>query len=129
MLLAVITLAALAGLYSAIERGLLGIPDMQIAGNHSTRFQLNWIQDRIDGTMPMPWVASPPLWVYRLLMLAWSLWLAFSLVSWLRWGWGCFSTTRIWKPIKWRRKTKPAKDSNAHLKSGAAAPDQSSMHA
>jgi hypothetical protein len=128
VLLAVITLAALAGLYSAIERGLLGIPDMQIAGNHSTRFQLNWIQDRIDGTMPMPWVASPPLWVYRLLMLAWSLWLAFSLVSWLRWGWGCFSKTRIWKPIKWRRKTKPAKRSNAQLKSEAAAPGQARIH-
>jgi hypothetical protein len=49
VLLVIFTLAALTGLYSAIERGLLGIPDMQIAGNHSTRFQLNWFQDRING--------------------------------------------------------------------------------
>jgi hypothetical protein len=108
VLLVIITLAALAGLYSAIERGLLGIPDMQIAGNHSTRMELNWTQDRIDGTLPRPWVVSAPLWAYRLLMLSWSIWLAFSLVSWLRWGWGCFSRTCLWKPIKWRRKTRPA---------------------
>jgi hypothetical protein len=108
LLLVILTVAALAGLYTAIQRGLLGIPDMQIAGNHSTRFQLNWFQDRIDGTMPTPWVVSLPQWIYHLLMLAWSLWLAFSLVSWLHWGWGCFSKERLWHPVKWRRKTKPA---------------------
>ena len=106
LLTVIITLAALAGLYIAIERGLLGIPDMQIAGNHSTRFQLNWTQDRIEEIMPVPWVASQPMWVYRLLMLAWSLWLAFSLVSWLKWGWSCFSKENIWKPIRWARKAK-----------------------
>lgn len=105
VVLAAATLAALAGLYLAIERGLLGIPDMQIAGNHSTRFQLNWAQDRIQGIMPTPWVVSLPQWTYRLLMLAWSLWLAFSLVSWLRWAWGCFSDQGLWKPIRWRFRT------------------------
>ncbi len=109
LLLAILTVAALVGLYTAIERGLLGIPDMQVAGNRSTRFQLNWAQDRIDGTMPTPWVVSLPQWIYHLLMLVWSLWLAFSLVSWLRWGWGCFSKDRLWEPIQWRRKAKPAK--------------------
>ncbi len=104
LLLAILTVAALAGLYTAIERGLLGIPDMQIAGNQSTRFQLNWTQDRIDGIMPTPWVISLPQWIYHLLMLAWSLWLAFSLVSWLRWAWGCFSSGHLWKPVEWRRK-------------------------
>ncbi|BBO77959.1 hypothetical protein DSCW_53760 [Desulfosarcina widdelii] len=106
LLLAALTLAALIGLYTAIERGLLGIPEMQIAGNHSTRLQLHWTQDRIDGFLPSPWVVSLPLWTYRLLMLAWSLWLAFSLVSWLRWGWGCFSRQQLWKPIRWHLKIK-----------------------
>ena len=111
LLLAALTLAALIGLYTAIERGLLGIPDMQIAGNHSTRFQLHWTRDRIDGFLPSPWVVSLPLWVYRLLMLAWSLWLAFSLVSWLRWGWGCFSRQQLWKPVHWRLKVRfPSKE-------------------
>ena len=106
VLLALLTLAALAGLYTAIERGLLGIPDMQIAGNGSTRMQFNWTQDRIEGIMPMPWVLSLPQWVYHLLMLLWALWLAFSLVAWLRWGWGCYSRTRLWQPIRWRRRVK-----------------------
>jgi hypothetical protein len=108
LLLVILTAAALAGLYTAIERGLLGIPDMQIAGNHSTRLQLNWTQDRMDGIMPIPWVISLPQWSYHLLMLAWSLWLAFSLVSWLGWVWGCFSKGNLWKPVKWRRKKKSA---------------------
>ena len=112
LLLVILTLAALAALYSAIERGLLGIPDMQIAGNLSTRFQLNWTQDRIGGIMPTPWVVSLPQWVYHLLMLVWSLWLAFSLVAWLRWAWECFSKDHLWKPVKWRRKAKPAKDAD-----------------
>ena len=110
LILGAMTLAALAGLYAAIEHGLLGIPDMQIAGNHSTRLQLNWTQDRIAGILPTPWVLSLPLWIYRLLMLAWSLWLAFSLVAWLGWGWGCFSRERLWKPLQLRRKTKPASE-------------------
>jgi hypothetical protein len=109
VLTVVLTLAALAGLYAAIERGLLGIPDMQIAGNQSTRFQLNWTQDRIGATMPTPWVLSLPQWTYHLLMLTWSLWLAFSLVAWLRWGWGCFSRQGLWKPIAWRWPRRRAK--------------------
>ena len=108
ILLALLTVAALAGLYGAIEHGLLGNPDMQIAGNGSTRFQLNWTQDRIDGAMPVPWVISLPQWVYHLLMLFWSIWLAFSLISWLRWGWTCFSNPSRWKPIRWRRRKRKA---------------------
>ncbi len=105
--LVAVTLAALTGLYVAVESGLLGIPDMQIAGNHSTQTQLHWYQDRIEGVMPTPWVFSLPQWTYHLLMLFWSLWLAFSLVAWLRWGWGCFSHTQVWKPMRRRRKEKP----------------------
>jgi len=122
LILGVATLAALAGLYTAIERGLLGIPDMQIAGNHSTRLQLNWTQDRIDGILPTPWAVSLPLWIYRLLMLAWSLWLAFSLVAWLRWGWGCFSKERLWKPVRLRRKTRPVKAESREPDSAAGPP-------
>jgi hypothetical protein len=30
-------------------------------------------------------------------MLAWSLWLSFALLRWLRWGWRCFATGGIWR--------------------------------
>jgi hypothetical protein len=88
---------ALGGLYLAVQNGLLGIPAMQVAGNSSSMFELNWYQDRIGARMPEAWVLSLPLWVYRLLMLLWSLWLAFSLLKWLRWGWSCWSTGGWWR--------------------------------
>ena len=61
------------------------------------RSELNWYQDRIGAQMPEAWVLSLPLWSYRLLMLLWSLWLAFSLLKWLRWGWSCWSMGGWWR--------------------------------
>lgn len=97
VILVVWTLAALVCLYAGVERGLLHLPDMQIVGNGSTAKNLNWLQDRIDGLMPRPWVVSVPLLAYRVIMLMWSLWLALSLLKWLRRGWVCFSTGGVWK--------------------------------
>ncbi|MBX9609545.1 MAG: hypothetical protein K2Y51_25270 [Gammaproteobacteria bacterium] len=96
--LALLTLAALLSLFAAIERGLLGQPDMQIAGNGSSAALLQWFADRVGGAHPEPWVLSVSLWFYRGLMLAWALWLAFALLGWLRWGWGCFSAGGLWRP-------------------------------
>jgi len=31
------------------------------------------------------------------MMLIWSLWLAISLLNWLKWGWQCFSYAGLWK--------------------------------
>lgn len=95
--LVVLTIASLSLLFVAVEQGLLGTPDMQIAGNQSTAFDLNWYQDRSGAQLPEAMVFSLPLMVYRLLMLAWSLWMAVALLNWLRWGWGCFSSFGIWK--------------------------------
>ena len=53
---------------------------------------------------------SAPLWVYRALMMIWALWLAFSLVSWIKWGWQAFSTGGLWKEVHWRPKKKAKKD-------------------
>jgi hypothetical protein len=35
--------------------------------------------------------------VYRGAMLAWSLWLALSLLKWLKWSWAAFSMGGLWK--------------------------------
>jgi len=91
-----LTLAALSVLAGAVAEGLLGLPSMQIAGNRSDAYHLNWYLDRSQEALPRPWVVSVPLWVYRTLMLAWALWLANTLLNWLRWGWGCFTAGRIW---------------------------------
>ncbi|MFH0997074.1 MAG: hypothetical protein V1844_16500 [Pseudomonadota bacterium] len=108
LLLAGWTAAALSGLYMAIENGLMGIPDMQISGNQSTSRVLNWTRDRIAGFMPDPWVISLPEWVFHGLMLLWSLWLAFALLNWLKWGWQCFTQGGAWKKVELRWKRKPA---------------------
>jgi hypothetical protein len=103
MLLVLWTAAALVVLFLAIQRGLLGAPDMQIAGNGSSAALLRWYQDRAAAVLPQAWVLSVPLLVYRLLMLAWALWLAQALLRWLRWGWECFGTAGFWRALRRRR--------------------------
>jgi len=95
--LAIITVVALAILFYAIQQGLLGRPDMQIAGNGSTAYTLNWYQDQVQETLPQVWVLSVPLSVYRILMLLWALWLAYSVLSWLRWAWRQYGVDGYWR--------------------------------
>ncbi|HKA13994.1 MAG TPA: hypothetical protein VKH41_03175, partial [Myxococcota bacterium] len=103
--LAVWTLAALAVLCYAIQQGLLGLPEMQVAGNGSSARELVWYQDRAGAELPRPWVLSVPVLAYRALMLAWALWLATSLIGWLRWGWAQFAAGELWRG---RRRVQPA---------------------
>lgn len=101
VLLGLLTIVSLSVLFYAIQQGLLGLPDMQVAGNQSTAYDLKWYQDRSGAALPRAWVLSVPLLVYRLAMLLWALWLAFALLRWLRWGWQCFTVDGIWRePVK-----------------------------
>ncbi len=97
VLLVLLTLIALGTLMFALRQGLLGWPDMQISGNSSNAWNLHWFQDRAESLLPQPWVISVPLLVYRILMLLWALWLAFSLISWLRNGWHNFTVGGLWR--------------------------------
>ncbi|MBT7442449.1 MAG: hypothetical protein HN790_00585 [Methylococcales bacterium] len=93
-----ITIAAMASLVLCVEQGLLGSPDMSVAGNGSSDHYLSWYQDRFQSALPTATVISLPLMVYRLLMLLWALWLAYALIRWLRWGWGCYTEGSLWQP-------------------------------
>ncbi len=104
--LAILTLTALAALFFAVQKGLLGFPDMQISGNQSTAYNLNWFQDRVAAALPVSRIISVPLPAYRIVMLLWALWLAFSLLSWLRWGWQCFAANGTWRKVSFLRKRK-----------------------
>lgn len=95
-----LTLLSLGALFFAVAQGLLNSPEMQIIGNQSSAFSLNWYQDRSPSAMPTATLISVPVSAYRLLMLAWSLWLAVSLLDWLKWGWGCFSSNGLWDKTK-----------------------------
>ena len=113
--IALFTLIAITSLFIAVKQGLLGLPEMQISGNGSSASQLKWYLDRTDGQMPEAWIMSLPLLAYRLLMLAWALWLAFSLLNWLRWGWQSMNVGGLWhnipkKPRKTRGSRRAKKD-------------------
>lgn len=95
--LAVLTLFALSALIGAVAQGLLGLPEMQIAGNGSWAQNLLWYQDRAGHVLEQPSVISVPILYYRLLMLAWALWLAVAVLGWLRWGWQAFSQGGLWQ--------------------------------
>jgi ABC-type amino acid transport system permease subunit len=105
----ILTLIALWALFTAVKAGLVGMPKMQISGNQSTARVLNWTQDYATGVLPQPWVLSLSVWIYRILMLVWSLWLALALLGWLKWGWHCITKDGGWRKIilPWPKK-KPA---------------------
>lgn len=94
-----ITVVALIILGVSVYEGLLGQPEMQVRGNGSMASLLRWFLDRTTTTFPVATVISVPMLVYRGAMLAWSLWMALSLLSWLKWGWKAFSTGGLWKSV------------------------------
>jgi hypothetical protein len=95
--LVLLTVVALGILLGTIPRSLLSTPDMQVVGNQSSASQLIWYQDRMAQGLPTAWAISLPMWVYRAVMLAWSLWLVFSLLGWGRWGWQSLNVGELWR--------------------------------
>jgi hypothetical protein len=122
VLLAILTLVGLSCLFEAIRTGLLGLPSMKIEGNGSTDFLLRWYFDRVGAALPSVKVWSVSLWWYRGVMLAWSLWMALSLISWLRWGWDSFTDGGAWRkaPPRVAKSAKPTESGE----SGESAPEK-----
>jgi hypothetical protein len=94
------SVVALVVLVGAVPNGLLGLPDMHIIGNDSTATQLNWFVDQSTGALPQGGVFSVSLWVYKIAMLAWALWLANALIGWLRWAFAAWSHGGYWQKRK-----------------------------
>lgn len=93
--------------YHGIAQGLLGMPDMHIAGNGSSSHLLNWYQDRTAGSrMPVATVISAPMWVYRLVMLGWALLAALALTRLARWFWSTWRQPVIFRSLG----SRPARD-------------------
>jgi len=100
-----VSVVSLIVLIVAVGEGLLGNPEMFISGNGSSRTILQWFQPSVESALPEPMVVSISVWFYRLLMLAWALWLATALLRWLKWGWSQFSDGGCWKRM-WKKKEK-----------------------
>jgi hypothetical protein len=58
----------------------------------------------VSGELPTAGVMSLPLWLYRVLMLAWALWLAAGLVRAVGWGWRAFGEGGLWRRLPLRRR-------------------------
>ncbi|MFQ6005487.1 MAG: hypothetical protein ACE5OQ_08275 [Woeseia sp.] len=96
VIFAIVTVIALASIVGSLPTGLLGTPDMHVAGNGSAGNTLRWFADRSDTVLPGASVLSLPIWTYKVLILAWALWLSFALLKWLPWVWKCFTCQGLW---------------------------------
>lgn len=96
LLLVLWTLLAIGALLDVLRTGLLGYPDLMIAGPGSSSHLLSWVSDRFTEHTAGAWVISAPVWLYRALMLLWALWLATSLLKWVGWAWASFSAGGAW---------------------------------
>lgn len=96
VLLATLSSIALIALVITIPQALLGSPDMQIVGNDSTSNVFRWYTDQINDYLPQVTVFSLPNWIYLLLMLAWSLWLAFAIIKWSIATWNAMNKPYLW---------------------------------
>jgi hypothetical protein len=97
VIFAMISVIALASIVVSLPSGLLGTPDMHIAGNGSAGNTLRWFADRSDTLLPGASVFSLPMWTYKVLILAWALWLSFALLRWLPWVWECLTIQGLWQ--------------------------------
>lgn len=97
VVIAGMTIVALLSVVVTLPAGLLGTPDMHVAGHNSYGNVLNWFADGSDSLLPTAAVITVPLWVYKGLILAWALWLSFALLRWLPWVWKCFSSDGFWR--------------------------------
>jgi hypothetical protein len=88
---------ALLCLVGAVYAGLLGDPDMSVVGNWSSARGLRWFADQSAAQLPQAGALTLPLWVHKVAMLAWALWLASALVGWLRWAFACWARGGYWR--------------------------------
>ena len=93
---ALFTVIALLSIIVSLPSGLLGTPDMHVTGNGSTGNSLVWFADRSESALPVASAWSMPIWVYKVLILAWALWLSFALLRWLPWVWRSFAKEGFW---------------------------------
>ncbi len=102
-----LTLKAIVVIFSLLQAGLLGTPQMFVAGNGSNASMLAWYQARCGTLLPQPGCLTISIWWYRLSMLLWALWLASSAIRWATWSWRQFSQGGIFLPMKFARRKSP----------------------
>ncbi len=115
--LALLVVAALACLVSVIPASLMGTPEMHVVGHggySSAGIRLQGFADLSRDTLPGITVVSLPLWVYRVAMLAWAMWLAVTVIGWLRQSLAAWTQGGYWRPLRRKRAAtgKPGKEAD-----------------
>jgi hypothetical protein len=87
----IFTIFSIAAILFSIFFGLLSTPDMMIKGNGSSSYYLIWYKDYIDERIFQPTLFTLSIWYYKVLMLIWSIWVSFVLISWIENAWTVFS--------------------------------------
>lgn len=82
-----------------LQFNLLQNADMQVSGAQSSNSILYWYSDRVSGSTPEAGFYSLSSWIWRGAMLVWSLWLANSLLSWVKWAWNNLGEGGGWRPL------------------------------
>ena len=95
-----LTLAAFSALVLAIPAGLLGAPDMHVAGSAGSYGELAWLADRSSGVLPTASAITLPMWAYKALMLAFALWLAWALIGWIKLAWAALTAGTGWMRLR-----------------------------
>jgi hypothetical protein len=97
LLAALTVVAVLTLVFSGVRYGLLASPDMGVTGPGSSGSTFSWFVDHTVSRLPQPTVYSMPLWVYRVIMFGWALWIALALARWLRFSWRAWNAGGCWK--------------------------------
>ncbi len=93
----IVSLISIISLVLVIPMSLLSAPEMGITGNGSYANYLRWFSDRSDGQTPDILVFSIPMVAYKAVMLAWVMWLSFSMLNWLKWAWQQLGSQGFWR--------------------------------
>lgn len=97
-------------LMSGVYAGLLGVPNMMVVGNGSNANMLNWYSDRSvqDASVGLSahfaaGAVLAPIWVWRIVMLVWALWIAATVAKRIPKMWAVLTLGGFW-----RKSEKPA---------------------
>ena len=82
-MLSVLGIISIGELYEVVRLGLMLTPPMLVVGNGSTATELKWFVDHAPSLLPQASFIALPMWAWRALSLAWSLWLVGSVISWI----------------------------------------------
>ena len=93
----ILTVVMLEGLIGNVLMGLSGVPDMGISGYGSSGSNLAWFADKSDSLLPAVKVFSLPIWLYRVFMLAWTIWFATVFIRWSSRGLSAWLKGGYWK--------------------------------